>query len=158
MRGPIREGDPHGYSSHLRILRMVLALVQPERVLELGAGQYSTPEFLKCESVEHLTSLESDPEWATQMTHAIEDDRLNLQLVEDLPAAVPSLTGYDLVFVDNGQSVHERVAGIRAVLERPHPVTVIHDAEVPDYRLMISQLAEDYMVFDHPQHQTAVCW
>lgn len=155
------QDDPHGFGSHLRILKMVLGLVKPLRVLELGAGWFSTPEFLKCDSVAEVTSLETDGEWAERVKEAIDDPRLKLRLVDDVAAEVSrlKLTDFNLIFVDNGQSVGERVEGIRSVLKRQdRPPVVIHDAEYPDYRMVISQLAGEHIVFDHPQHHTAVVW
>jgi predicted O-methyltransferase YrrM len=146
--------DP--YASHLPILKFVLALVKPKEVLELGAGKYSTAEFLACESVERLTSLETNPEWASTVSMATGDDRLDLWTVEDIPAVLPDLRKFDLVFIDNGNDATERSAAIRAVLSRPHPVTVIHDAEV--YAGVIHELAENRITFNFDTPYTAVCW
>jgi predicted O-methyltransferase YrrM len=155
----IRDGDPHGFGSHLPVLKMVLALVKPRKVLELGTGYYSTPSFLHCETVKQLVSLETDPEWAGRVEGSVDDTRLDLRSVTDVVKEMPPLSAFDLVFVDNGQSVHERVDAIRAVLgAASYPVAVVHDAEYPDYRMAIAELAANSMIFDDPQHQTAVCW
>jgi predicted O-methyltransferase YrrM len=144
--------DP--YASHLPILKFVLALVKPKRVLELGAGLYSTPEFLRCESIERVDSLETDPDWAARVNREVgNDDRLRIWKDDGLEQ---DYENYDLVFIDNGNNATERIAAIRAVLSRPHPVTVIHDAEV--YAGVIHELAENRITFNFDTPYTAVCW
>lgn len=143
--------DP--YASHLPTLNFVLALVKPKRVLELGAGLYSTPAFLECPTVERLLSIETDKEWAER----VQDERLTLRLVDDTVEALPKdLMAFDLVFIDNADNATDRNRAIRAVLERPYPVTVIHDAEV--YGGTINELAENRMIFNNLTPYTAVCW
>ncbi len=134
---------------------MVLALAKPKRVLELGVGKYSTPEFLGCPSLERLVSLETDKDWARQF----QDERLTLRLVEDTADAIPTtLHNYDLVFIDNADNAPDRERAIRTVLRREHPVTVIHDAEVPLYFEAIADMAENYIIFNNRLPCTAVCW
>ncbi len=58
-------------------------LINVTRVLELGAGQFSTPLFLNRYVFPNLTilhSLENDLLWATRITKAIRDPRLTFQL------------------------------------------------------------------------------
>jgi predicted O-methyltransferase YrrM len=147
--------DP--YASHLPVLRLVLALAKPKRVLELGAGEYSTPEFLDCPSLTYLRSIETDPTWAKRVDTTIDGKWFELDVTEDTVEALPrDLTTYDLIFIDNGHDPGERNRTIRAVLERDHPVTVIHDAEV--YGGVINELAENRMIFDNLTPHTAVVW
>ena len=143
--------DP--YASHLPILRMVLGLVKPKRVLELGAGNYSTPCFLECPTVERLVTLETDPEWVPAV-----DPKLTLHIVEDAAEELPDLRSYDLVFVDNADNAADRERAIRAVLTQPHPPTVIHDADYPSYRKAITDLAENHWIFTDYFPHTAVAW
>jgi predicted O-methyltransferase YrrM len=124
------------YASHVPVLRALPA----RRVLELGAGEHSTKEFLKMPGLEHLTSVENDPEWARRA--ATDDPRHEMLLVEGRIADhVPALDGYDLVFIDDSTNAAERAATIRAVLSQPHPLVVIHDAEVPEYAAVIAELS-----------------
>jgi len=46
-----------GFSTHLPILKMVIELLKPQRVLELGVGEYSTPHLLGHAS--EVTSVET---------------------------------------------------------------------------------------------------
>lgn len=137
--------DP--YATHLPVLRLVLALVKPLSVLELGAGEYSTRFFL--DAGVGLTTLESDETWF----HKAEGyGDFDLRLVEDM--SLPPLDLYDLVFIDNGTSAAERSPVIRDVLSQPHPVTVIHDAE----HYMEDIIAAEHHIFDKVIPYTAVCW
>lgn len=142
--------DP--YASHLPTLRFVLALVKPKRVLELGAGIYSTPLFLACPSVERLETIETDERWVPEPS-----ERLTVRLVKDTVEALPEdLTAYDLVFIDNADNPADRERTIRAVLEQSHPVTVIHDADI--YDEAINQGAKNVVTFSERIPWTAVCW
>jgi len=148
--------DPGGFGSHLPTLRFLLAVLKPRRVLEIGAGLYSTPEFLEHICVTALDSVEEDAEWRARVKEANPDDRLHL--FERLPKQ-RDLTRYDLIFVDNASTVEGRVAAIKMVLSQPHPVTVLHDSEYPDYHQVIEELAEGrYISVADPQHSTAICW
>lgn len=149
--------DP--YATHLPVIRMVLALMKPKRILELGAGVYSTKAFLDCPSLTRLTSLETDEEWMDRLKDEVADERLTLRLVEDTCEALPeSLRIYDLVFIDNADNPVDRERAIRAVLGREHPVVIVHDAENLWYRHAINELADCYMLFDAEVPNTAVVW
>jgi predicted O-methyltransferase YrrM len=128
------------YSSHLQVLTAMLNTHKPKRVLEYGSGEYSTPLFLSRPHVEALTVVESDFEWRRKLP---EDDRMTV-LVEGF--ANPR--NYDLVFIDDGVNADQRCRTIRDVLSRPHPVVVIHDADVPAYRALIDELADDVLIYN----------
>lgn len=128
--------EPDPYASHLPILRAVLAAYKPKRVLELGSGPHSTPLFL--DAGVKLTSLETDDDWFMQ---AEERGDFDVRLVENVAESLPALTDYDLVFVDDSDTLDDRLATIRAALSQPHPLTVLHDAEVPEYRAAITELS-----------------
>ena len=90
--------------------------------------------------LEKLTSIENDPAWAERA--ATTDDRHEMRLVSGPVALnIPPLEDYDLVFIDDSTSAAERAQTIRAVLSQPHPPVVIHDAEVPEYARVISELS-----------------
>lgn len=132
--------DPYG--SHLRILAAVVNTHRPVRVLEIGAGFFSTGLLTAmCDSV---VSVEVDPEWAADVSMAFP--------MAQVVGEIPPLAGFDLIFIDNGQSGAkptgaERAATIRDILSKPHPVVVIHDAEVPEYADEIDRLSTNYSVF-----------
>ena len=142
--------DP--YATHLPVLRAVLATYSPKRVLELGAGPHSTPLFL--EAGVRLTSLETNAEWFMK---AEEKANFDIRLVENAADSLPPLTRYDLVFVDDSHDAEHREQTLRAVLSQPHPLTVIHDAEIPEYRMVMRELSDPlYVCALEPQ--TALCW
>ena len=140
------------YGSHLPVLRTLLAQIQPHNVLEFGAGLHSTPEILRRDEVVRLVSIEPDPGWRRRVAEHCGDRRLVLRADLRYPIGF-----FDLIFIDNGTSVGERVATIRQVLAAEHPVTVIHDADVPEYIAAIKESAIYYTIVttDPP---TAVVW
>jgi predicted O-methyltransferase YrrM len=131
--------DP--YASHLPVLDELGETVEMRRVLELGPGLHSTAWFLRRPELERLVSLETNEEWFTRIPL---HEKLTLRYVGDIPTALAEydLTDFDLVFVDNGDTATEREPAIRAVLSQPHPIVVIHDAEVPQYRAAIDDFAD----------------
>lgn len=142
------------YGSHLPVLQAVMGLIKPRSVLELGAGDHSTPFFLS-QPIERLVSVETDPKWREQIAELhIGQGRLNLHsslnyLKRD------SLAGFDLIFIDDGTCAEEREESIRWVLSQKHPPTVIHDAEV--YATAIDEFTSDYAVIP-TKPETAVVW
>ena len=131
------ERDP--YASHLQVLTTILNTYKPKRVLEYGSGEHSTGLFLSRPHVEALTVVEQDFEWRRKLP---KDDRMTV-LVEGY--ANPN--NYDLVFIDDGVNADQRCRTIRDVLSRPHPVVVIHDAEVPEYRALMEGLADEVLIY-----------
>ncbi len=140
------------YASHLPILRSLLTAIRPERVLEYGAGLYSTPAFLERPELRRLVSIEADPGWRKKVALHCDDERLALR---PEPTADPS--DFDFVFIDDGENATERETTIRAVLSGAHPVTVIHDAEVPEYLAAIHELSSVYSIYP-TLPETCVVW
>jgi predicted O-methyltransferase YrrM len=144
------------YASHTETLCRTLSEVKPKNVLEIGSGRYSTKEILRCEYVEHLDSLETDPKWAEQVTQLCGDDP-RLRVYTAIPKPENWATQeYDLIFIDGPDTERERLENIRSVLSRPHPVTVIHDAEHPPYRQAIEELTNGNVSYFGEGKQTAV--
>lgn len=140
---------PDPYASHLPVLRALASFVPMRRVLEFGAGRYSTPFFLSV--ADTLVSVESDATWRERV--ASEDPR---HTVTDI---APSVSEFDFVFIDDGREEAERLVTIERVLGGPHPVVAIHDAEVASYGQAIRELAPERSVFvcvERPH--TAVVW
>lgn len=138
--------DP--YASHLPVLRALLDTYPIRRVLEFGAGPYSTPLFLDSPLGE-LVSVEPDPEWQEKVGTG--DER---------HVVVPSHDGpldFDLILIDDGTCEAERNETIRRVLPDKPPLVVVHDAEV--YRSTIFELARDRCLFiSFLKPQTAIVW
>jgi hypothetical protein len=129
--------DP--YASHVQVLTAMLNTHKPKRILEYGSGEYSTPLFLSRPHVENVTVVETDFEWRRKLP---KDDRLTV-LVEGYCNPM----NYDLVLIDDGVNTDHRCRTIRAVLSRKHPVVVIHDADVPEYRELMDELADEVLIY-----------
>jgi hypothetical protein len=144
--------EPRDYGSHLPVLRALLAQLQPHNVLEYGAGLFSTPEFLRRDELVRLISVEPDAAWRSKVAKACKDPRLVLRSELHVD---PNF--FDLILIDNGECMADRLEVIRYVLSRPHPIVVIHDADVAQYAAAIKELAiyHTTVATDPP---TAVVW
>ena len=142
--------DPQRYSSHLPVLRSVLNSVKPKRILEFGAGLHSTPLF--CKSGAQVVSIESDPDWRKAVAWECDSPNLVLRSTYEFTPAE-----FDLIFVDDGECPEDRIRTLRLVLPQPHPVVVIHDAEVPEYREIIEELAISHKTYK-TNPDTCVVW
>lgn len=142
------------YASHLPVLRTLLAQTRPHNVLEFGAGYHSTPEILRRDELVRLVSIEPDPQWRRKVAERCADPRLVLrsEFYDDVPFAF-----FDLILIDDGTTAEGRVATIRRVLADEHPITIVHDADVPEYIAAIKESAIYYTIVttDPP---TAVVW
>ena len=141
FRRPARASNP--YATHIPVLVGLSRLLNVERVLELGCGEYSTRTFLDRSVFPHvkeLHSIEDDPAWAAKvMTMIGADDRLKITRARG--PAKDVLDGlvfrhYDVIFIDDSQTSEGRSKSIRAIAGRcdDRNVVVIHDFEVAEYR------------------------
>lgn len=135
----------NAFASHMPILIGVARAARPRRLLELGAGFFSTPAFLDRRlfpSLESILSLEDDPDWIARLTARIGGDpRLSLTSVPVVPdwAAEADLTSFDLIFVDDSTMVGERARTVRNVLMRARAdaIVVIHDFQQAQYQAAV---------------------
>jgi predicted O-methyltransferase YrrM len=139
------EHDP--YASHLQVLNAVLNTHKPKRILEYGGGVHSTHMFLTRPYVESVVTIETSEAWRERLLTMYPDEKLTI-----FPAKKMSAANFDLIFIDNGQDSQvplgaDRRATIREVLSRPHPIVVIHDADVPEYATAIEEFSVDYAVY-----------
>ena len=144
--------EERDYGSHLPVLKALLAQHQPKLILELGSGLNSTPAFLSRPEVVRVVSVEPDREWRQIVSEACQDERLVLRPELDVD---PS--DFDLVFIDDGTNLNHRLETINRVLQPDHPLTVIHDADVPEYLAAIRKAAMNYKIVN-TDPPTAVCW
>jgi len=130
-------------ATHLPVLVMMGKCFKVRRVLEFGAGTFSTLTFLDravFPDVEQVVSFETDPSWKQRVEKAAgEDKRLQVVLIADdvdKLAARCDISAFDLVFVDNGPTAEVRTATIAEIARRNNDGTlvVVHDFEIPDYR------------------------
>lgn len=144
--------EERDYGSHLPVLKALLAQHQPKQILELGAGLHSTPAFLSRPEVVRVVSVEPDREWRQIVSQACQDERLVLRPTLDVDPK-----DFDLVFIDDGVNLNQRLETINRVLQPDHPLTVIHDADVPEYLTAIEGLAMNHKIVD-TDPPTAVVW
>lgn len=153
-------------SSHLPILIGLGRLFQVRRVLEFGAGHFSTLCFLNRDifpDLGQVHSFETDPQWKELIeAEANEDQRLIITLVEaDLAraAATCDFTKFDLVFIDNGPSSESRVATIKEVIAHASDckLVIIHDFEFSSYQ-QAAEGALSRFCFDVYNPYTGVLW
>jgi len=115
-------------------------------------GRYSTPLFLDravFPDLQRLVSIEDDDAWIS----APADTRhLVLRLLN--PVSVPD---FDLVFIDNGRTIEERVEAIAAVAPLATKLVVIHDWERAEYRKAAAGLFS-FTLADDATPQTALMW
>ena len=128
------------YATHIPILIGLSRLRKIRHVLEFGCGRYSTLTFLNRSAfpdLERLHSVENDDSWAATLQETVKDDRWTLQLVKgEIADSVADLESFDLILIDDSKTSLQRAATIRAVARKQpqHPLIVIHDFEVEEYR------------------------
>jgi hypothetical protein len=156
--------DPTPYATHVPVL-VGLAKQRPiRRVLEFGAGRYSTLLFLDRTVFPDLVALrtyEDNAEWAQEVIGlAGNDSRLDVQLVEDVPDCVPSsVDDYDLVFVDDSTTVDRRARTISGVVSAGlgPSLLVVHDFEHRPYLDAVATLPHVY-AFRGRRPNVGVAW
>lgn len=154
------------YSSHVPVLIGLSRVFTARRVLELGAGYFSTSTFLNRSAFGDLTglhSVEDDPAWAAELGEMLGEDPRAVLL--SVPAPVREtlswirLPYYDLVFVDNSTLLTERAATIRRVSEQcsDSTVIVVHDYELEAYQEATAGF-RNHFAFTALTPNTGVAW
>lgn len=148
------------FATHIPLLRFVGENIKT--VLELGAGQFSTPLFLDKNyypKVEKVLTIESDHIWADKMKN--NDSRHNMIVIpEPIESFLSTLNfnDFDLIFVDNSAYRERRCETLKYVSENTkRSLVVAHDFEMPMYREAASKF--DYSIIDD-RHETwtALLW
>lgn len=160
---PERSSVPFG--THLPILIGLARIHRIRKILELGAGEFSTLTFLNSKAFPDLNALhsvEDQPEWAARVQEKADNDqRLKLEVVPSPMAAFAAtadLNGIDLIFVDDSSNEAGRSQTIEALAARePEAVVVIHDFEVESYRRAASGFRHVFR-FMSLNPNTGVAW
>ncbi|HEY8225116.1 MAG TPA: hypothetical protein VIG25_07555 [Pyrinomonadaceae bacterium] len=160
---PVRRSR-NDYATHIPILIGLARYWTIRSVLELGSGYYSTATFLHPKAFPHLEvlhSYETDSKWATRLKNFVNDSRAKMQLVAPPMASALSdinLTDYDVIFVDDSATEHDRVTTIRALTRRQlESLVVIHDFEVPSY-IEVARAFRHRYAFKAFNPETGVLW
>ena len=150
-------------STHLPVLLGISRLFRIERVLEFGAGKFSTLTFLNRDIFPHVQSVrsfETSEEWKLRIESLAEGDpRLAIELIdENVPgiAARCDYGKYDLVFVDNGPNRAETIKEVVAH-EAAWNLVMVHDYENPPYA-QAAVSARHKFCFDGYCPHTGVLW
>lgn len=160
------ERAANAHATHVPVLVGLARLLNVERVVEYGCGEYSTLTFLNRSAfpgLVKLLSLENDAEWFARMAGRVSvDPRAEMRSVDgpmSLAASGVEIGGYDLVFLDDSNTVAERAATIREVTAKPADATVvvIHDYEMAEYQRAVSGFTNRYG-FDCLNPNTGVLW
>jgi hypothetical protein len=113
------------------------------KILEFGAGFYSTLTFLNRSAFPDVTSvstIESNSDWISKVYAAAKDDpRLRMRHVPEPIESILSeldLAEYDLVLVDSSTEAARRAALILELADRSTGtgLVVIHDFEIDLYK------------------------
>lgn len=157
-------GSP--FATHLPVLIGLSRTVSPRRVLELGAGFYSTGLFLNravFPELEELHSFENDAEWFDRLLpHTQRDARSHLTLHRGPMCQVIDhlkLEQYDLILIDDSQTLRERCETIDCVANQiaSAKLCVIHDFNNKEYRHAARRFPHRFR-FDALFPETGVCW
>lgn len=145
------------YATHLPILAALAGAINPAKVLEIGGGTYSTALFLDKDTFSGLTRLDTvevNDDWRGVIKKQHGKDK-RLKLLSALPA---DLSGYDLIFVDDGQNDKERIATLEILARAkiPGPV-VLHDFEHVPYQ-QAAQPWSQWHIFTQYRPWTAILW
>jgi len=160
--------DPYG--SHVPVLLILATCLKPRRVLELGCGVYSTLTFLDVHSfpsLEHLVSVETDPEWLERVGAMVRSDpRWQPRMVEGASSVADwlrfggtslAIDEFDLILVDDSANDIQRRQTLGALFcARPTPPIVVHDVECARLRTRL-WTRRPYVVFDAFNPQTGLC-
>lgn len=131
-------------ASHIPVLTLLPKLATIKRVLEIGAGELSTPLFLErgvYSVLECLDSVEDSHYWTTKITQQLGMDE-RLHLLSEIPGKEK---WYDLIFIDGPQESERRIEIIKALTISPGaPVVVLHDSETGLLPAVDSSLAHHF--------------
>ena len=166
LKPPLPQRAANPFATHLPVLLGLGRLFDIRRVLELGAGEYSTMTFLDRDifpNVGEVRSLETDQVWRDSVaTMAGGDERLCITVTGgSMRDAVVELdlSEFDLIFIDDSLNAADRSATIRQVAEMcgDRSLIAIHDFEVPEYRAAASSFVNRF-VCTGLNPQTGLVW
>jgi hypothetical protein len=158
-RGRLPPRNAFDYATHIPILVGLGCSLEIAKILEFGAGFYSTLAFLNRAAFPDVTSvltIESDSDWISRVYAAANDDpRLTIRHVpEPIENILPELdlAEYDLVLVDSSTEAARRSALIRKLADQATGtcLVVIHDFEIDLYKQAAKGFSNrvDYSAFN----------
>jgi hypothetical protein len=134
------------FASHYPVLIALGRVLPVRRIIEFGAGLFSTPLFLDqrvfplCEEV---LSYEDDAHWIKNVRNVVGTDKRSSLRVAKTPSIVEEvkenyLDTFSLVFVDNASKIEDRAITIQTIARicLRRTVVLVHDYEIENYRNM----------------------
>lgn len=155
-----RQPYPKDYATLIPVLVGISRVFDPRRVLEYGAGLYSTPLFLNravFPLVEELTSNEHDGEWIRKVQSeggVGGDERLKWFYGENY--LLPD-NRYDLILID-AEEEQKKIRIIQDCGKFAHSPVVVHDTDHGPYAQTVRNSFEYFVRFDAFNPYTTVAW
>lgn len=148
------------FATHLSVLRAIPQYLEIRRVLEFGGGDYSTSLFLDRDiysGLEHLRTVETNLAWLVYLKTSQDDTRFTISNCAGWESI--DVNQYDLIFIDDGETIRERVRTIECVVAlHPSCPVVIHDFEQPAYRKAALAGMPYAIEFTRRTPTTAICY
>lgn len=156
--------------SVIPVLALLSLIQRPKRILELGAGKFSTPEFVNrklFQGVERLDSFENGTDKYKQectRVFGVNDDTYRLvlfpyeRLMPDIIRDV-DLAFYDLILVDDSEDMVIRARTISYVIahQTNQQIVLVHDLENNLY-IRATAAAKHRFIFTAVRPFTAIIW
>ena len=120
-----------GYSSHAPVLRALCAILDPQSVLEFGAGFGSTPLLL--DTVPHVVSVELNLDWPRKVAELLTDSQKDRWVVitpaSELFHASTTTQRYDFILVDGGRAMDRAPVAMVCMARQLAATLILHDTE-----------------------------
>jgi len=141
----------NAHATHLPVLIGMSKRLEIRKVLEFGSGINSTLLFLNRKAfpkMEEIVSYENNLEWFNVVKQKTTPDlRVKLHYyngkMKDC-ANAEAIANYDLIFIDDSTTAHDRAETIKEVLKQNPKLAIIHDFETFAYRRMASRFCRAY--------------
>jgi hypothetical protein len=160
----VRSDQP--FATHIPVLIGVAAAFLPQRLVEFGAGDFSTLAFgdgRVFPSLLHVESLENNLSWTLRMQARLAGSaRVTCRYFEGrMKDAVPgaNVAAADLIFIDDSPTGWERAHTVTRVARTcgERPITIIHDYDQPGIRVSCRKF-EHRFPFTSFTPQTCAVW
>lgn len=146
----------NGYASHMALIATLGRAIgnQIVHITELGCGYYSTPMWWNTELFPLVRSVkvyEHNLKWARYIRYIN-----RIATIDHFPESVEYA---DIILIDNGDDVVERLAAITHVVNHnPTGLVILHDADEQQYIDAIALHFEHCIIYTGAFPHTALLW
>ncbi len=152
VANPAKDGAPgtlsrtSRYATHLPLLRFLVEVFRPVRMIEFGMGPYSTPTLLSRGG--SVLSIETDSDWMKRSQQDSRRHTVVLWPTDDVQDMLvhDANSEFDLAFVDG--PVQSRVPCVNRLFGRAQLI-VIHDSYTRCYRWGSLTVPAEYLRIDY---------